>query len=57
MWNETAQPRLVLICDMWHPQLDTDAKRLAAMNSDDEREVYRGVVMRQHYHSTELRGH
>ena len=57
VWNETDQPRLVLILDLWHPMLDTDEKRLQAMQSDAERELYLGVVRRQEYQTTELRGH
>ena len=37
--------------------LDTDEKRLAAMNSDNEREVYLGVVKRKEYANTTERGH
>ena len=57
VWNLTDAPRLVLIVDLWHPQLDTDEKRLRAMNSDDERQIYLDVVQRQKYQPTEMRGH
>ena len=57
VWNLTEQPRLVLIVDLWHPQLDSDEKRMSAMQTDDERQVYRGVASRREYRSTELRGH
>ena len=57
VWNLTEQPRLVLIVDLWHPQLDSDEKRMSVMQTDDERQVYRGVASRREYRSTELRGH
>jgi len=57
VWNRTDQPRLVLIVDLWHPQLDTDAKRMRMMENDGQRELYKGVVKRQHYQATEMRGH
>lgn len=57
VWNLTSQPRLVLIVDLWHPQLDTDDKRLAAMNSQLERDIYLGVVKRNEYGNTIERGH
>ena len=53
----TSHPRVVLICDLWHPQLDTDAKRLSALQTEAERETYLGVVRRQEYQTTTQRGH
>jgi hypothetical protein len=47
----------VLIVDLWHPGLDTDAKRLAALQTDAERECYLGVVDRDEYQMTTERGH
>ena len=57
VWNLTDQPRLVLIVDIWHPQLDSDEKRGKAMQSDEERSLYYGVVHRHEYQTTEMRGH
>ena len=57
VWNMTSHPRVVLICDLWHPQLDTDAKRLSALQTEAERETYLGVVRRQEYQTTTQRGH
>ena len=57
VWNDTSKPRLVLIVDLWHPDLDTDEKRLAALNSDEERECYLGVAKRKEYGNTTQRGH
>ena len=37
--------------------LNTDEKRLAALNSDEEREIYLGVVKRNEYGNTTQRGH
>ena len=56
VWNLTDQPRLVLIVDIWHPQLDTDEKRLKAMASEHQQAIYRGVVHRRFYGSTKERG-
>ncbi|KAK3239832.1 hypothetical protein CYMTET_50263 [Cymbomonas tetramitiformis] len=55
--NETEEARLVLIVDLWHPELDTDEKRLAALQHDEQRQTYRGVVDRSFYETTTLRGH
>ena len=57
VWNLTASPRLVLIVDLWHPMLTSDEQRLAALQNDDEREVYLGVARRGTYRNTSLRGH
>ncbi|KOO27292.1 aspartyl asparaginyl beta-hydroxylase [Chrysochromulina tobinii] len=57
VWNLTKHPRVVLIVDLWHPGLDTDAKRLAALQTDAERECYLGVVDRDEYQMTTERGH
>ena len=57
VWNLTKYPRVVLIVDLWHPGLDTDAKRLAALQTDAERECYLGVVDRDEYQMTTERGH
>lgn len=57
VWNLTEQPRLVLIVDIWHPQLASDEQRYAAMKSDLEKEIYAGVVQRGFYGNTIERGH
>ena len=55
--NETEAARLVLIVDMWHPGLQTDEQRLAALQSEEQRERYLGVVHCGTYETTTLRGH
>jgi len=55
--NSTSQPRLVLIVDMWHPELATDAERAGALQDDAQRERYRGVADSGTYENTTLRGH
>ena len=49
--------RLVLIVDLWHPELETDEQRNAALNDEAQRERYRGVALRGEYETTTLRGH
>ena len=55
--NETEAARLVLIVDMWHPGLQTDEQRLAALQSQEQRERYLGVVHCGTYETTTQRGH
>jgi aspartyl/asparaginyl beta-hydroxylase (cupin superfamily) len=55
--NETDAARLVLIVDLWHPELVTDAQREATLPAEEQRERYRGVVERNEYLTTTLRGH
>ena len=43
VWNETDLPRLVLIVDLWHPRLDTDAKRAAVLDAA-RAERYRKII-------------
>jgi aspartyl/asparaginyl beta-hydroxylase (cupin superfamily) len=57
VWNLTDQPRLVLIMDVWHPMLTSDAQRHQAMSSELERSIYRDVVERGDYKPTDQRGH
>lgn len=33
MWNDADGPRLVLVVDLWHPNLDTDDERLATLDA------------------------
>ena len=33
MWNDSAEPRLVFIVDIWHPSLATDAQRRKALDA------------------------
>ena len=49
--------RLVLIVDLWHPELAGDEARLGAMQHEAQRAAYRGVVERGEYEATTLRGH
>jgi aspartyl/asparaginyl beta-hydroxylase (cupin superfamily) len=55
--NETDEARLILLIDLWHPELQTDAQRLAVLPHEEQRERYRGVVERGEYETTVLRGH
>ena len=55
--NETDEPRLVLIVDMWHPELLTDEQRRSAMQDEEQRQRYTDVVNRGQYETTTLRGH
>ena len=55
--NETEEARLVLIVDLWHPELETDEQRSDALNDEAQRERYRGVALRGEYETTTLRGH
>lgn len=55
--NDTDSPRLVLIVDLWHPELAGDEARLGAMQHEAQRAAYRGVVERGEYEATTLRGH
>ena len=52
-----AAARLVLIVDLWHPELETDEQRADALNDEAQRERYRGVALRGEYETTTLRGH
>ena len=55
--NTTAAPRLVLIVDLWHPGLDTDEKRLAALDEASNRQIYLDVVRKAKWQNTTERGH
>ena len=57
VWNETDKPRLVLIFDIWHPQLVSDDERCAALENDNDRKVYLGVVRDGAFYDTIERGH
>ena len=62
MANDTALPRLVLIVDVWHPQLSSHAQRLAILRAalvdpDGLTAVYEGVVRKGLYLNTTQRGH
>ena len=48
---------LVLIVDLWHPELETDEQRSDALNDEAQRERYRGAALRGEYETTSLRGH
>lgn len=54
--NDTEYARLILIVDMWHPQLVTDEQRAAAMDATQNKR-YLSVVERGEYETTTLRGH
>ena len=55
--NATDKPRLVLIVDMWHPDLKTIDQRTAALQDDEQRRRYLGVQHNGYYEATTLRGH
>ena len=48
---------VVLIVDLWHPELETDEQRADALNDEAQRERSRGVALRGEYETTTLRGH
>ena len=53
VWNNSPLPRLVLIVDMWHPDLQTDTSRVAAL--DPERaERYRRAAHEGHFEPAPL---
>ena len=56
--NETEEARLVLIVDLWHPELETGrAAFRRAQRRGAARASYRGVALRGEYETTSLRGH
>ena len=55
--NETDEPRLILLVDLWHPQLQTDEERARVLPHDELRARYDGVVQHSIYEATTLRGH
>ncbi|KAL1519272.1 hypothetical protein AB1Y20_022801 [Prymnesium parvum] len=57
VFNHTDRPRLVLIVDMWHPDLSTDEARLATMDDDEMKDNYLAVVRHGTYRNTIERGH
>ena len=56
VWNETAEPRLVLIVDLWHPQLRTDSQRRGAMWQAWQADRY-SQVLAGDFETTTERGH
>ena len=56
VWNHTSEPRLVLIVDIWHPQLQHDADRAKALTHEWQRERYRRALRGEHDMTTQ-RGH
>ena len=56
VWNNTEEPRLVLIVDLWHDQLVTDADRAHACDEPSQIERYKRAL-RGEYEVTTLRGH
>ena len=42
-WNDSDEPRLIFVMDVWHPELVTDAQRLAALD-EAAQQRYRAVV-------------
>lgn len=55
--NETDEPRLILLVDLWHPQLQADEERARVLPHDELRRRYDGVVQHNTYEATTLRGH
>ena len=57
MYNKTDESRMVLIVDLWHPELRNDEDRLATLETEENKEEYLGVVHRNYYCTTTERGH
>ena len=59
VWHDGDETRLVLICDIWHPDLATHEARRALLRGayEDERRLYDGIVCRGEFEGTEERGH
>ena len=66
VWNETDEPRIVLIVDLWHPQLRTDAERRKAIEqvagaqgeqSKAQVAMYLAARHRREFGLTDKRGH
>jgi aspartyl/asparaginyl beta-hydroxylase (cupin superfamily) len=55
--NATDLPRLVLIVDLWHPDLKTDEQRAAALHDDEQRRRYLAAKHNGYFETTVLRGH
>lgn len=55
-WNLTDEPRLVLIVDLWHPQLVTDEARYDAMTEASQPTRYAKALTGE-FESTTERGH
>lgn len=52
VWNATEAPRLVLIVDVWHPELVTDDQRLATLDPSRAR-LYHSIVREGKFESLE----
>lgn len=57
VWQDGAEPRLVLIVDVWHPGLNTHDKRRAHMRDAAERQTYDDAVFKRKFKETERSGH
>ena len=57
VYNDTDQPRVVLIVDLWHHELRTDDERVATLDNDEMKRDYLDVVRRGTYRNTIERGH
>ena len=44
VYNESPEPRLVFIFDVWHPSLQTDEQRLAALDAAAKARYQRTVA-------------
>ena len=56
VWNQSEENRLVLICDMWHPDLNDDEHRRSLCTSR-QWEAYTSIVEKGHFGTTEESGH
>ena len=55
VWNDSDEPRLVLIIDVWHPDLKTDRQRLKHLDAA-QKTKYKMLKM-GHVEDTEESGH
>ena len=56
VWNQSEEDRLVLICDMWHPDLSDDEQR-RPLCSPRQWDAYTRIVETGHFATTEESGH
>ena len=56
VWNQSDEARLVLICDMWHPDLSDDEQR-RPLCSPRQWDAYTRIVETGHFATTEESGH
>ena len=56
VWNNATSERLVLIVDVWHPDLELDAERLAHLDGP-QKDAYAALRAGDVYRETDESGH